>query len=79
MSTYFLISIIVSIVSVLGIHLYLQRRYHYICPKCSTKFKPTYLRSLVAINAANYRKMRCPNCNNCDYMETLRDEKTRLK
>ena len=75
MPTYVWITIIVTVISVLGLHLYVQRRYHYICPICSKEFKPTYLRSLIAVNAVNYRKVRCPHCNYHDYMEVLKDKR----
>jgi DNA-directed RNA polymerase subunit RPC12/RpoP len=59
-------------------HFYIYKRYHYICPKCAASFKPpTFIRSLTAVNAAQYRKMKCPRCNYVTYMEALKDKTNR--
>ena len=73
MPLYALIIIIVSIPCIMGIHLFLHRRYHYICPKCSQEFKPTFFRSLIAINALTHRVIRCTVCNSYGCKRILKD------
>ncbi len=67
------------IIGALLIHFYVWRKYHYICSKCHRSFKPSFLRSLIAVNAAEDRKLRCPNCNSTEYMKALKDEKKHAK
>lgn len=69
------IFVAVAIIAALLLHLYVWKRYHYICPKCQCSFKPTFLHSLIAINAVEDRKLRCPNCNSAEYMKALKDDK----
>lgn len=59
------------------IHRYVWKHYHYICPKCSHSFKPTFFHSLIAVNSAELRKMKCPSCNLKEYMKALKDNPKR--
>lgn len=62
------------VIGAILIHIYVWRRYHYVCPKCARSFKPTFLHSLFAVNAAEYRQLTCPHCQAKDYMEALKDK-----
>ncbi|MGF7143954.1 DNA-directed RNA polymerase subunit RPC12/RpoP [Anaerotaenia torta] len=62
------------IVCGLLLHIYVWKYYHYICPRCSCPFKPTFFRSLIAVNAAEHRKMKCPHCHLEGYMEAVKDK-----
>lgn len=67
------------IISALLLHWYVWKHYHYICPKCLHSFKPTFIHSLIAVNAAELRKLKCTNCNAREYMKALKDDKKRAK
>lgn len=70
------IAIITAIViGAVALHIYIWKHYHYVCPKCSQCFKPAFMRSFLAVNAAEYRRMKCPNCSNIDYMQALKNKK----
>ena len=80
MSDYFWWFIVAGVIILgLAIHYLVYKTYHYICPKCSTSFKPTFFHSLIAINSADYRKMRCPTCNCIEYMKALKDNSKQSK
>jgi DNA-directed RNA polymerase subunit RPC12/RpoP len=55
-------------------HIYLWKNYHYICARCHKPFKPTFIRSMFAINLINKRSMKCPHCDNWGLMKALKDE-----
>ena len=58
----------------LAVHVYIYRRYHYVCPKCSASFKPkTFPRSLVALNGGDMRRVRCPECGLREFMAAVKD------
>lgn len=75
-----IISIIGALIIIIGlaialiVHLHVWKVYHYDCPVCSTSFKPTFMRSLAAINCFEERKMRCPGCGSYMFMTALRDK-----
>lgn len=75
---WWLIVVGVIILSV-AIHYRIHKSYHYICPKCSTTFKPSFFHSLIAINSGDYRKMRCPACNCNEYMKAYKDKSKHSK
>ena len=80
MSDYFWwIIVVVVIILGLAIHYRVYKTYHYICPKCLTSFKPTFFQSLIAINSADYRKMRCPTCKSKEYLKALKDNSKHSK
>lgn len=73
-------SIVIGVIIVgFLIHLYVWKHYHYICPKCFHSFKPTFIHSLIAVNAAELRKLKCPNCKSKEYMKALKNQKIRTK
>jgi DNA-directed RNA polymerase subunit RPC12/RpoP len=57
-----------AICAAIGIHLFIYKRYHYICSKCLKIFKPnSFFRSMLALNNANYRRVRCSYCHYKDW------------
>jgi DNA-directed RNA polymerase subunit RPC12/RpoP len=66
--------IVLSTVIALAVHIRLWKGCHYVCPDCSTSFKPTFARSLTAMNAGVMRKMTCPNCGCKKFMAVLEDK-----
>lgn len=55
---------VVTIASTIVIHMRLYKNYHYICPKCSTSFKPaTFWQSVFSLNLGSKRGVKCPTCN----------------
>jgi len=57
-------------------HIYLYKKYHYICPKCSTSFKPTFWQSFAGINRNERRMLKCPYCNKRQWVTTMKDSKS---
>lgn len=60
-------------------HVYIWKHYHYICPKCHHPFKPTFFHSLTAFNAADERRLQCPNCHEKIYMKAIKNQKKNQK
>ncbi|MDR2698216.1 MAG: hypothetical protein LBB30_00865 [Candidatus Methanoplasma sp.] len=58
----------------IAVHVRIWRTYHYICPACSTSFKPTFTRSFAAVNCFELRGMTCTKCGRYDMMEALKDK-----
>lgn len=68
------VAVEIIIISVLIIHYRVYKQYHYVCSKCSTSFKPTFLRSIFAFNGGDTRMMKCPTCNHIESVKAVKDE-----
>lgn len=57
------------------VHIIHTMKYHYICPKCNTRFKISLIKDITAYNAKPGAKVLvCPKCNIkevmlCEYIE----------
>jgi hypothetical protein len=68
MPLWFWIVISAAVAAAVGVHIYAYRCYHYVCPKCAKHFKPkSFLHSMFALNAGEYRKVRCSFCHTKDW------------
>ena len=71
---YVILAGIAMLAAVILLHVYLWKTCHYACPYCHSTFKPTFRRSLFAINAGTKRWVTCTHCGKKDYMEVLKDK-----
>jgi hypothetical protein len=79
MPLYLWIAIILCVVYGI-IDSYIYKQCYYICDKCGTSFKPTYLHFITAKRYfIGYKKMKCPHCNYYDYMKAIRNKNERPK
>ncbi|MCL1811251.1 MAG: hypothetical protein FWG41_03415 [Methanomassiliicoccaceae archaeon] len=65
--------VLLTVPFVLLIHLHIWKTYHYICPQCSTSFKPTFAKSLTAMNFGEQRVVGCPKCGHYGLTKALKD------
>ena len=69
--------VIAVLLAAVAVHLYLYRNYHYLCPKCSSSFKPnSFLKSMFGLNFFHKRGLRCTKCNAFVTARTKKDKNT---
>jgi transcription elongation factor Elf1 len=52
----------------------IQKKRHFLCPRCGARFKVPGSRSFFASRQGTDRLLTCPNCGVSMYMENVRDE-----
>ena len=68
-------AIIAGLIIGTGVHYYLYKKYHYICPRCSKRFKPAnFFLSMFSMNGGKKRKVRCIYCNTKDWALMVKDK-----
>lgn len=70
-----LILVLAAILYAAGVYLYFYKRQHFVCPKCGYAFKPKLLRMIFSVNAVSGKIIRCPHCNQKEYMEPVDDSR----
>jgi len=48
-------------------------RSHFVCPKCGAAFKAGIATFMLTPHMMGKRLVRCPNCNNTEYMAPVSD------
>jgi len=56
-------------------HLYLYKRYHYICPKNHKIFKPSFMQLYFSIIRFQQILLKCPYCSKREWVTTRKNEK----
>ncbi|MEA5002950.1 MAG: hypothetical protein VB081_05575 [Christensenella sp.] len=52
----------------------IQRKRHFLCPRCGTRFKESGLKTFFVSQQGTDRKLTCPHCGINVYMENIHDE-----
>ena len=58
----------------LALYARIQRKRHFLCPRCGARFKVPGMRSFFVSRRGTDRLLTCPNCGISAYMENIHDE-----
>lgn len=67
-------SMVVLFIVCLALYCRIQRKRHFLCPRCGARFKVAGSRSFFASRQGVDRLLTCPRCGITIYMENIRDE-----
>ncbi|WP_066644723.1 hypothetical protein [Christensenella timonensis] len=65
---------VVIIIACVIAYCVIQRKRHFLCPRCGTRFKVSGLKSFFVSRQGTDRMLTCPHCGISIYMENIHDE-----